>query len=104
MSSQIGYLAAHASAGDLQTLASDEAEAKELKRAGLDEEVKAGMAPPVLGREQEVRPCPAEICAEGVGSTAAPGPRILTLGLAACPQVLHLCALCLYGVRGRESE
>ena len=47
MSSQIGYLAAHASAGDLRTLASDEAEAKELRRAGLDEEVKAGMAPPV---------------------------------------------------------
>ena len=57
---------------------------------------------PVLDREQEVRPCPAEICAEGVGSTAAPGSRILTL--AACPQVLHLCALCLYGVRGRESQ
>ncbi|KAH8054721.1 aspartate-semialdehyde dehydrogenase [Aureococcus anophagefferens] len=68
MSSQIGYLAAHASAGDLQTLASDEAEAKELKRAGLDEEVKAGMAPPVC------RICYSEEHEDGMGAFIRPTP------------------------------
>ena len=68
MSSQIGYLAAHASAGDLRTLASDEAEAKELKRAGLDEEVKAGMAPPVC------RICYSEEHEDGMGAFIRPTP------------------------------
>ena len=68
MSSQIGYLAAHASAGDLQTLASDEAEAKELRRAGLDEEVKAGMAPPVC------RICYSEEHEDGMGAFIRPTP------------------------------
>ena len=68
MSSQIGYLAAHASAGDLRTLASDEAEAKELRRAGLDEEVKAGMAPPVC------RICYSEEHEDGMGAFIRPTP------------------------------
>ena len=68
MSSQIGYLAAHASAGDLQTLASDAAEAKELRRAGLDEEVKAGMAPPVC------RICYSEEHEDGMGAFIRPTP------------------------------
>ena len=68
MSSQIDYLAAHASAGDLRTLASDEAEAKELRRAGLDEEVKAGMAPPVC------RICYSEEHEDGMGAFIRPTP------------------------------